>query len=74
MTKDVDSSDLDLESVWDDGYFAELRRRSGDLEGAVPWEQLREQLLNEGDNSTVQESDSHQEDTATSKPPSPRHP
>ena len=30
---------------WEDPEFlAELERRSGDLEGSVPWEQLRDEL------------------------------
>jgi hypothetical protein len=28
----------------DPGYLAELERRSGDLDGAVPWEVLREEF------------------------------
>lgn len=32
---------------WDDpDLLAELERRSGDLEGSVPWEQLRDELRN----------------------------
>lgn len=31
-------------SLDDPDLVAELRRRSGDVEGAVPWEQLRDEL------------------------------
>jgi hypothetical protein len=34
--------------AWDDpGLAAELERRSGDRDGAVPWEQLRDELRND---------------------------
>ncbi len=36
--------DLPGLAMADPGLMAELERRSGDLEGSIPWEQLRDSL------------------------------